>query len=169
MNSLEIYCNDSYKYKEEFKKAGCRWNPDKKAWFAPNREVMEAVYKTLEEIQEAEKTEGGVKYNRPPGMHSVDWDDAVEAMFGEDKAVLPVTKAEVGIVKKVTKEEVVAIAGEEQVKRYCHDDLPQEASEVLASGEVLGNKLYERLEDKGWKSRQVSLLVDVCEHFRNIK
>jgi hypothetical protein len=156
--ALEVSHSKTYKMKEKLKELGCEWDAIAKAWIAPSLEVKELCYQLLEEAENTTIKRpcfGQCGWDNVP----TDWSEAI----GEPAPPLEPVKS---IAYTPSYSDAQKICGEENVKRYWHPSIPSEAASLLASGKNKENAIYQRLEEEGWKSRQVSLLLDVVNHFR---
>lgn len=156
---LEIRHSRTYEMREKLKKLGCEWDAAARAWIAPTLEVRELCYEILEDKENNDESIR-VPYFGRCGWYDIDIDpNNTEQEDGKIFEASPVAHTP-------TYEEAVKIVGEGNVQRYWNDEIPQEAALILASGNLNVNKVYERLEDAGWKTRSVSLLWDIVNHFR---
>lgn len=155
---LEVTGN-TYPHKDRLKHLGCEWDPAARAWIAPSLEVKELC----DEI-----VEGGL---RPPSQIGHNWGkfDDYDFSFlddlGSDSDSAPMPRA-ASIAYTPTQTDAEKICGGGNVIRYWREEIPAEAAEILANGDVNWQAIYSRLEDAGWRSRSVSILKDVVEHFR---
>lgn len=157
---LEVRHSKSYEMRNRLKELGCEWDGIAKAWIAPSIEVKELCYQILEEADD----------NSPRRSHfgRCGWDDMpkdLDSIFNNAGYATPIEPAK-SVAHTPTKAEAEKICGEENAKHYWHSLLPEEAASLLASGENNEDNIRERLENQGWKSRQISLLLDVVSHFR---
>lgn len=156
-HDLSIWHHKSYEMRGKLKELGCQWDGISRAWVAPSIEVKELCLEILDKADEADK------FQRP--WFGDDW-EIDGSIFEESISIIEPIPGVKSVAHTPSKEEAIKIVGAENVIRYWHEEIPQEASAILASGENNNNAIYERLEDAGWRSRQVSLLLDVVRHFR---
>jgi len=162
---LEIRHSQSYAMRGRLKQLGCEWDPVARAWIAPSLEVRELCYEELE-AKKAESDEIRSPYFGPASWSEELNQFAEKLIAGEDTAHGALPEEARPISHIPTQEEVTKIVGEGNVDRYWREDLPEVAAEILASGENNQAAIYERLQEQGWKSRSISLLLDVVSHFR---
>lgn len=155
---LEIHHSCTYEMRERLKQLGCEWDGIARAWIAPSLEVRELCYEILERSQEKDESVRVPYFGRQ--WHNIDL-DAIE----KENDVKPLEEA-ASVIYTPNRKDAIKIAGEGNVQRYWNDEIPQEAALILASGETNVNKVYEQLEESGWKTRSVSLLWDIVKHFR---
>lgn len=161
---LEVRHSKSYDMRERLKELGCEWDPIARAWIAPSIEVRELCYSILEDSKDSKE----ITYRKSPGAPQFD-NFCEELAAGVDvlnsqQVSTPLAKS---IVHTPTKEEAEKICEKENIQRYWRSEIESEAASILASGESNWNRLYERLEDAGWRARSVSILVRIVEHFRS--
>lgn len=161
---LEVRHSRTYEMKEKLKELGCEWDGIARAWIAPSIEVKELCYQILEE-REASDTSPQTRYFGNCGWHNVDYDELEECIKSIGKPV-ELIKAE-SIAYTPSREEIEKIVGSENVLRYWHPNLIEEVAEILASGEQNKLAIDDRLHEKGWKTRQISLLMEVVDFFRD--
>lgn len=158
---LEVRHSRSYEMRERLKELGCEWDAIARAWIAPSLEVKELCYEILEEAEENDNSPQRPYFGRITDAWSEidleNFDKPYGQPLGETKS----------IVYTPTQLDAIKISGEENVKRYWRDEISVEAAEILASGKINRQEVYDHLEDKGWKARSVSLLWDVVDHFRS--
>jgi hypothetical protein len=155
---LEIHHSQSYQMREVLKRMGCEWDGIARAWIAPDLETLDKCYQVLEEANRVDDSPRTGYYGRC-GWGEVNLDEW-------DKPHGAVPKKPRSIKHTPTQIEAIKICGEGNVERYWRDDIPKESAQILLYGENNWNEIYERLENAGWKSRSVSLIRDVVEHFR---
>lgn len=156
---LEVRHSRSYEMRGKLKELGCEWDGIARAWIAPTVEVKELCYEILEESE-------GIIYRARPGCHLDEpmGDESFEEYMGMSNT--PEEALPDPVAYTPTKQDCINICGEENTKRYWRDEIADKASEILASSENNWKAIYERLEDAEWKSRSVSLLREIVEHFR---
>lgn len=159
---LEIHHTYSYQMRGRLKQLGCEWDAIARVWIAPTLEVKELC---LAELDAGQNKDNSIQYRYLGncGWQDVDY-EALEKAFDTSHGALP--EEAKSIAHNPSKEEAIKICGEENVKRYWHEDIPEKAAEILASGENNESDIAERLRFAGWNGRQVSLLIDVVDHFR---
>lgn len=161
---LEIRHSNSYQMRGRLKQMGCEWDAIARAWIAPTMEVKELLEEELEAYGR-ESSEVRSRYLGQCGFNiSIEELEAFERGLDPSHGALP--EEAKPIAHTPTKEEAIKICGEENVRRYWHEFLPEEAAAILASGEKDETAIQERLSEQGWKGRQISLLIDVVDHFR---
>jgi hypothetical protein len=156
---LEVRHSRSYEMKEKLKELGCEWDGIARAWIAPSIEVKELCFEILDQSED-------IIYRARPGNHL---DESIGNQSFEEcmgMADTPEKSLSNPIAYIPARQDAINICGEENTRRYWRDEIATEAAEILASGDNNWNAIYERLEDAGWKSRNVSLLKDLVEHFR---
>lgn len=153
---LEVQHSRSYEMREKLKELGCEWDGIARAWIAPSVEVKELCYQILEESE----GRSGIKhrYLGQCGWDSIDYEKFEQQEESPSSFRLIIYTPELPEIEK--------IFGSEAILRYWHPDIPQEASKILASGEQNRLAIDDRLHEKGWGTRQISLLLDVVDHFR---
>jgi hypothetical protein len=80
---------------------------------------------------------------------------------------MEISRIVVGV--EITKDKMIDVVGSENVRRYWNDGIPGAASFILGNGSNDWNTIYQELEDSGWKSRSISLLKEIVEHYRSIE
>lgn len=159
---LEVRHSRSYEMKEKLKELGCEWDGVGRVWIAPSLEVKELCYQILEEV-ESNNTSPQIRYFGNCGWHGVDYDEIEECINSIGKVELVLAPP---IAHTPTREEIEKIVGSGNVLRYWHEEIPTKAAEILASGEQNKLKIDDRLHEAGWKTRQISMLMEVVDYFR---
>lgn len=155
---LEIIHRKSYEYREKIKAMGCKWNPSRKAWIAPNEEVFNKVAQMLENDDSVNS-----KYYGQCGFDGIGSEEIDN--FLEDK--ITETHQQVRTISYTpTMGDAIKLFGEEQVNRYWDERIPSEASKILASGETDESAIFGRLNYEGMKGKSVDLLIDLVNYFR---
>lgn len=155
---LEVQHSRSYEMRGRIKELGCEWDGIARVWIAPSTEVKELCYQILDET---EQTDNSMRSRFVGGQwNDIDWDNW-EGVHGQSR-----TEAK-AIAYTPTRADAEKISGSGNVLRYWHEDIPNESASILASGEDNENAIYNHLTEQGWKPRQVSLLMDVVNHFRS--
>jgi hypothetical protein len=157
---LEIRHPQSYEFRSRLKELGCQWDGIAKAWIAPSDEVKELCYELLDRDSEEKRDSTPRRsFIRTPDISEID--DFLNGVEHDR-----VDRENQSIAYEPTKEDAQLIVGLQNVLRYWKDEVPSVVSELLASGKETGNKLFNQLEEAGWKNRQISLLFAIVDRFR---
>ena len=156
---LEITHRKTYEYKEQIKSLGCKWNPSKRVWVAPNEEIFNKVAQMLEDTDDIRSSCSGWGYSEMTA-------EAVDEFFATDKIEAQPNQFQ-SISYTPTKNDAIKLLGNEQVERYWDERIPTEASKILASGEDDETEIFDRLNYEGMKGKSVDILIDLVNHFRH--
>lgn len=156
--SLDIIHRKSYEYKDQIKAMGCKWNPTRKAWVAPDEQTWEQVSQMLENADDIRSSCSGRQGLSEMTSEGIDdfLNDRNEAQSHQAQS----------ISYTPTMGDALKLFGEEQINRYWDERIPAEASKILASGEVDESEIFDRLTYGGMKGKSVDLLIDLVNHFR---
>ena len=164
---LEIRHRYSYEMRGRLKQMGCEWDAIARAWIAPTMKFKELLEQELDAYSDSQEVHTPRYFGNGGGWDNVSIKELEAFAEGLDPQAHGAKPEEAKpIAHTPTKEETIKICGQENVKRYWHESLPEEAAAILASGECNEIAIYERLNEQGWKGRQVSLLLDVVNYFR---
>ena len=161
---LEIVHSKTFQLKDWIKSQGCKWNPSKKAWVAPDQEIYEEIMARLEQEESLDKNVTNRFYGNC-GFDGIGIKEIDNFLATKDQpGNAPQPKKSISYIP--TKEDALKLFGEEQFNRYWDERIPVEASKILASGEVDEIEIFDRLNYDGMKGRSVDLLIDLVNHFR---
>ena len=154
---LEIIHRKSYEYREQIKALGCKWNPSKKAWIAPNEETFNIVAQMLEDTDDIRSSCSGRQ------GYSEMTSEGIDDVLNNKIAAQPQAQS-INYIPTIG--DALKLFGEEQVNRYWDERISVEAAKILASGEMDETEIFDRLNYDGIKGKSVDLLIDLVNFFR---